>query len=288
MRYLTSNSKKIRIDRKNIFGAPAPISLIPKTNITKIADTGLIKSADTGPNQKFLDKKHCTMFHRLIENNKIFSGLTVKSGRQIDLFLDGTINKPLSPINIEINQLEKSQVNIYWFSKTSVNLNVSLNINLLGKNSQVIINGISIINHNAEIKFKVNSNHLAPLTTSNIYLKSLGHDRSSGIITGRVYISKKAKQSKAFLAQAALLLSPNSRIESEPKLEILNNDVQASHSATIGYLSANQLYYLMSRGLTLKKAIELLQRGFLGSLIQKIDNPYIKNHYLKLLGWQKQ
>jgi Fe-S cluster assembly scaffold protein SufB len=60
-----------------------------------------------------------------------------------------------------------------------------------------------------------------------------------------------------------LLLDKQSSAVAEPKLEIENNDVKASHAATVGKIDEDQLFYLESRGVNINEAKKLIVEGFL-------------------------
>jgi Fe-S cluster assembly protein SufD len=76
-------------------------------------------------------------------------------------------------------------------------------------------------------------------------------------------IEKNAQQTKSFLRENVLLLSPNAKAEAIPNLEIEANDVKCSHAATISNISDEEVFYLMSRGISRKEAEELIVEGFL-------------------------
>lgn len=105
--------------------------------------------------------------------------------------------------------------------------------------------------------------HRAPHTTANTTLKGVAWDSSQLKLSGIIVIEKLAQQTQSFLRENILLLSPHAKAEAIPNLEILANDVKCSHAATISNISEEQVFYLMSRGLTRKKAEEVIVEGFL-------------------------
>ncbi len=107
--------------------------------------------------------------------------------------------------------------------------------------------------------------HRAPHTTANTTLKGVAWDTSQLKLSGTIIIEKSAQQTQSFLRENILLLSPEAKAEAIPNLEILANDVKCSHAATISNISEEQVFYLMSRGLTRKKAEEMIVDGFLTS-----------------------
>ena len=82
-------------------------------------------------------------------------------------------------------------------------------------------------------------------------------------LKGKILIKKDAVGANAFLRFKVLLLGKNAKAEVDPELEILTNDVKASHAAAVGQVDEEQLFYLMSRGFDKQKAIELMVEAFL-------------------------
>jgi Fe-S cluster assembly protein SufD len=86
-----------------------------------------------------------------------------------------------------------------------------------------------------------------------------GHVSLKGIIK----IKKGINQIEAFLKHSVLLIGKNSTAISIPELEIESNDVQASHSSAISQINSEELFYLMSRGLSYSQAVKLIIKSFL-------------------------
>lgn len=80
---------------------------------------------------------------------------------------------------------------------------------------------------------------------------------------GTIVIAKNVAAINAFLSFKVLLLGKNARAEVEPELEIDSNDVKASHSASIGQIDEEQLFYLMSRGLNRQESVKMIIKAFL-------------------------
>ncbi len=112
--------------------------------------------------------------------------------------------------------------------------------------------------------------HSAPHTDSNLDFKVVLSGRSRSSYTGNITIEKKAPFSSAFQENRNLLLSEKARADSIPELEIDIDEVQCSHGATIGPISPDELFYLMSRGIPEKEAVKQIVQGFLEAILQKI------------------
>lgn len=85
-------------------------------------------------------------------------------------------------------------------------------------------------------------------------------------VKGTVKIDEGASGSDSFLAMKLLMLDDRSSAIAEPELEIENNEVKASHSASVGKIDEEQLFYLESRGVEKRDAENLIIKGFLGEV----------------------
>lgn len=82
-------------------------------------------------------------------------------------------------------------------------------------------------------------------------------------LIGKIQVTKKARGTETFLRQKVLLLGEGARAITKPELEIETQEVKAGHAASIGQVDEEQLFYLMSRGLSKKEATKLLVEAFL-------------------------
>ena len=112
--------------------------------------------------------------------------------------------------------------------------------------------------------------HQAPHTTSDLQFKAALQDESRMIYTGLIRIGKSAQQTNAFQANHNLILSQGARAETIPMLEILADDVQCKHGASIGPIDDEQAFYLMSRGVPRDVAQRLIVMGFIEPIIQQV------------------
>ncbi|MBI2884823.1 MAG: Fe-S cluster assembly protein SufD [Candidatus Omnitrophica bacterium] len=112
--------------------------------------------------------------------------------------------------------------------------------------------------------------HQAPHTFSDLLYKAALKDQSRMIYTGLIRIAKAAKQTNAYQANDNLLLSQGAKAETIPMLEILADDVQCKHGATVGPVDEEQAFYLMSRGIPHELAQRLLVMGFVEPIIQHV------------------
>ncbi len=116
--------------------------------------------------------------------------------------------------------------------------------------------------------FKTTQVHQAPDTRSNLLLKGLLHDTSRSTHVGMIHIDEGAQRVQADLSSRYLLLSNQAQAYTVPSLEVLTDDVYCSHASAIGSFDQEQLFYMMSRGLSAELAKELLADAFFNDLWQ--------------------
>ncbi len=84
-------------------------------------------------------------------------------------------------------------------------------------------------------------------------------------VKGLVKIAEDARGTDSFLSMKLLMLDNRSMAVAEPELEIENNEVKASHSASVGMIDEGQLFYLATKGITREEAEKLIIKGFMGN-----------------------
>ncbi|MDD2434885.1 MAG: Fe-S cluster assembly protein SufB [Bacilli bacterium] len=116
--------------------------------------------------------------------------------------------------------------------------------------------------------------HLAPHTTSNIISKSIATNGGNATYRGTVKISKKAINSKSTIKCDTILVDDESKSDTIPKNILNNNSSSIVHEATVSKIDQEQLFYLMTRGLTEDKAKELLIMGFIDRFREELPMEY--------------
>ena len=114
-----------------------------------------------------------------------------------------------------------------------------------------------------KIEIEIEVRHMAPNTTANTHIRGVVDDSSQAKVNGMIKVFKGAQKTNSFLAERILILSDKARAETIPNLEIEADDVKCSHAAAVGKIDAEQIFYLMSRGLNEKQAQEMIVEGFL-------------------------
>jgi Fe-S cluster assembly protein SufD len=113
--------------------------------------------------------------------------------------------------------------------------------------------------------------HIAPSTTSDFAFKGVLRDEARAVWRGMIRVEQDAQKTNAYQENRNLLLSKTAHADSIPGLEILANDVRCTHGATLGQVDREQLFYLMTRGLSRSEAERLIVRGFFQDVLDRID-----------------
>jgi Fe-S cluster assembly protein SufB len=116
--------------------------------------------------------------------------------------------------------------------------------------------------------------HLAPHTSSTIISKSVARGGGRTSYRGLVRISPRAHHSRSTVKCDALLVDQISRSDTYPYVDVRNDDVSMGHEATVSKVSEDQLFYLMSRGLTEDEAMAMVVRGFVEPIARELPMEY--------------
>nr|WP_290668880.1 Fe-S cluster assembly protein SufB [Ardenticatena sp.] len=116
--------------------------------------------------------------------------------------------------------------------------------------------------------------HAAPYTTSNITSKSISKDGGRAGYRGLVQIYPGAHHSKSNVVCDALILDPESRSDTYPYIDIREDDVSVGHEATVSKVGEEQLFYLMSRGLSEADALNMIVSGFIEPIVKELPMEY--------------
>ncbi|MEM4288865.1 MAG: Fe-S cluster assembly protein SufD [Nitrososphaerota archaeon] len=130
---------------------------------------------------------------------------------------------------------------------------------------------VTMASGSQRIDVTANLIHKGVGTTGRVLVKGLGLDSSRMIFKGIIKIEQSAKNTSAYLAEHAMLLSPNARADAVPGLEIESDNVKATHSASVSQIDQEQIWYLMTRGLGRDEALRLVAMGFFEPVISQID-----------------
>ena len=116
--------------------------------------------------------------------------------------------------------------------------------------------------------------HVAPNTTSLITSKSISKDGGRAGYRGLLQVAKGASNAKSKVVCDALILDEESRSDTYPYIQIDENEVDVGHEATVSKIGDEQLFYLMSRGLSQSEASAMIVAGFVEPIVKELPLEY--------------
>ena len=116
--------------------------------------------------------------------------------------------------------------------------------------------------------------HSAPNTTGTIISKSISKNGGRSSYRGLAKVEEGAVGSKCSVVCDALILDPESRSDTYPYIEIAEQDVSIGHEASVSRIGEEQMFYLMSRGLSETEASTMIVNGFIEPLVKELPMEY--------------
>ncbi len=213
--------------------------------------------------------------HRNEVTMKINSSLT------IDKFQD--LNQNFNFCNEFIDQNQDSKFIMNTFSASGIILRNDVFNNVNGKNCHSELNGVFAPVEKQHFDNHTTINHFVADCKSFENYKGVIKESGVGVFNGKVIVHEDAQKIEAFQKNNNILLDDESKIYSKPELEIYADDVRCSHGSTTGRFDDEALFYLRSRGISVKKSLELMTLGFINEVIEKSNDLHYKEFILKRL-----
>ena len=146
----------------------------------------------------------------------------------------------------------------------------SLHITQQGEGAEMHLNGLALISGRQIADTHTLIDHAVPRGKSIQLHKCIADGSAHAIFSGKIMVHAGAVGTDSAQNSRNLLLSDKARIDTQPQLEIFNDDVSCKHGATIGQIDLDALFFLKSRGFTDERARNLLTHAFAAEIIDKI------------------
>jgi len=145
---------------------------------------------------------------------------------------------------------------------------------LIGRNAKSEFTGVTFAGNGQNLDTGAKMVHLAPNTTSVITTKSISKGGGTSIYRSAVYIGKEAVNSKASVSCQSLMLDSESRSDTIPAMQVMNDSSDVGHEAKIGRISNDAVFYLMSRGIPEDEAKSMIVSGFANPVSKELPLEY--------------
>jgi Fe-S cluster assembly protein SufD len=183
----------------------------------------------------------------------------------------------------QVNTTQVDQAKDSCYSSTVISwggalLRNDLNAYLGGENGETHFFGLYLLDGTEHVDNHTLADHAVPNCFSNELYKGIMGGESTGVFNGKIMVRQDAQKTNAYQSNNNILLSDSATINTKPQLEIFADDVKCSHGATIGQLDENAMFYLRSRGLSLKDAKNLLLYAFASDVLDSINVEQIKDY----------
>ncbi len=158
-----------------------------------------------------------------------------------------------------------------------------VDLSLTDENCTADLNGLYLMDRNQHVDNQVFVDHAASNSRSNQLYKGILDDQASGVFYGKVLVGRNSQNTKAFQNNKNILLTDETKINTQPFLEIYADDVKCSHGATVGQLDTDALFYMRSRGICERTAKQMLMYAFAGEVVKKISIEPLRDNITKLV-----
>ncbi|WP_088547590.1 Fe-S cluster assembly protein SufD [Paenibacillus aquistagni] len=135
---------------------------------------------------------------------------------------------------------------------------------------------ICVGNGEQKLNLTTRAIHFGKSSDSQMITRAVMREQASSIINGITKIEKGATKANGEQTERVLMLSPKARGDANPILLIDEDDVTAGHAASAGQVNQEQVFYMMSRGISREDAENLIIRGFLAPVVSEIPNEQLQ------------
>lgn len=176
-------------------------------------------------------------------------------------------NKAENYIHHSVYQAKASELKALNLNLKSAWFRQDLTVHLQEEYATCSLRGIYLGKEKEHIDHHLCVKHKAPHGKSEQIFKGVLSEQARAVFNGKVVVEKGAKKTDARQKNDSILLSTEAEIDTKPELEIYNDDVSCAHGATVGELSSEALFYLVSRGIEEGEAKKILLNAFVKDIV---------------------
>ena len=194
-----------------------------------------------------------------------------RPGSHVDFSLIQLLDEQTTYIsNRAVEVLNDSKATVSSLSLGAAGSRSRMNFYLNGRGS--LAEGFEIFFTDAKQRYDFETNliHNSPDSTGSTQARGVLKGESQSIFKGMIKIVNAAKNSRSYLAHHAMILERGAKSDAVPSLEIENNEVRATHSASVAQIDDEQLFYLEARGLPYDEAKKMVVLGFFEPVLSRV------------------
>lgn len=159
----------------------------------------------------------------------------------------------------------------------------NLKIKECGEGVSARVNGLYLAQDQQHVDNRTVIHHAKAHGHSEQLYKGVLTDKARAVFNGKIYIDKYAQKVDSSQLNKNLILGDKAEVDTKPELEVYADDVKASHGATVGQMSEEELFYIMSRAISRSEAVAMLSRGFVKDVLYKWPVPEIRIYMDEML-----
>jgi Fe-S cluster assembly protein SufD len=203
--------------------------------------------------------------------------------------LEHVLLQDVPSAQVHLSRVDVTQHAGSTFKARSFNLGaaygrVAYDVELVGAGAHAELSGLFFGFGDQVLDQQVTVTHGAPDCTSRQTYRGILDDASIGVFNGGIDVRPGADGTDAEQSNDNLLLSNRAEINTQPRLEILANEVACKHGATVGQLDETAMYYMRSRGIPADEARRLLINGFADRAVDDVGIETVRKWILDRLG----
>lgn len=187
------------------------------------------------------------------------------------------IGRDAVPSLIRLGEGEK--LNLSLVALPGVSEEIQLEIDIDGPGCEVDLSGVYICNAEEDLRLHVLVRHNSGGSLSRQVFKGIVGGRAKALFDGLIYVAKDSQRTKAYQENHTILLDKSASVEALPQLEIYADDVECSHGCTSGFLSAEEQFYMRSRGIPEEEARYLQKIAFLAPVVSRLPEALAQEIY---------
>lgn len=149
---------------------------------------------------------------------------------------------------------------------------------LLGPGASSEMLGVYFGTGAQHVSFHTLQEHRAPSTSSDLLYRGAVKDTARSVFSGMIRVDPGAQKTNAFQVNRNLILSRGARSDSNPMLEIMADDLRCTHGSATSHLDDEQVFYLMSRGISRKRAAFMIVEGFFADVFDRIPRERVRSY----------
>ena len=264
----------------------APIHIVDVTvpgSVTNASSTGVVVRVGAGSSVTVVESR--------LGVGTEFGGSNVRTSIALgdDATLEHIVVQDLPANQVHLGRVEVVQGERSTLRTRSFNLGASYgrlhyHVELAGAGAHAELSGLFFGVGEQILDQQISVVHRAENCTSRQLFRGVLDDASTGVFNGGIDVCPGADGTDAEQSNDNLLLSNRAEVNTQPRLEILADEVACKHGATVGQLDDTALYYLRTRGINADEARRLLINGFADEVVDDVSVETIRNWITHRLG----